>query len=1078
MSELFMECEEEELEPWQKAIPEINLVDDDDDDDDDEPIFVGEIQSSKPANARPNVGVPRGQQNVPAGRRNVGSAQMPSQKPPQVSPPMPTVKRASYAPSPQNTTRVAPPPSSNNPTLIPASSNQVTGLNVGRVGNTVTPQPIIINNQGYIVSSPQIANSGPFITSIGSQYPPGTSFAVLPAGQPLLQQVSQSNSLHPMVGGGVVHRPQVQLIQNNVVTLANVQAPPDLQGPHPHPTASALGPPPHRSMGAPQPQPQPQHQVMSRQDSAASALASLQGLNNRDNGTVKRSFPSDMDKTKRLKVDAAGNLRMSEFAENESPSRRRCPRCMGSYPGDDSLRGHMRYCCPDLLETVFGTSSRQDKSAAPLRVYDMDKGKLIMLVTDFYYGRCEGDQHLEQKTHTTFKCNSCLKVLKNNIRFMNHMKHHLELEKQNSESWESHTTCQHCYRQYSTPFQLQCHIESAHSPYESTTNCKICELAFETEQVLLEHMKDNHKPGEMPYACQVCNYRSSFFSDVESHFRTIHENTKDLLCPFCLKVLRSGHMFMQHYMRHQKKGIHRCGKCRLNFLTYKEKVEHKTHFHRTYRKPRTLEGLPPGTKVTIRASLSGGSPSSSSALCRSSISVVPGIPAARPVGRPPNSAGRGKASPQNSVGPVKTKKERNKPVDLRNFNLRHFRAPEGKSVCMECSAAVKDFYDHFPLLLTCAACKYKTCCRRSYRNHMSRFHSAGSKERRKNMRTQGALRSLTLVCLNCDFLADATGSDLMSKHLIDRPTHACQVIMEQPQENHDSVSDKASLERSDLADDKPAKLDDELLGNTTKQEEDACKEEDTPSDPAPPTPVTIDSASEERSQDTPLENETPPDQEKDTSSEHISETPAGVPSEDISPADMPSEDISPADMPSEDISPAGVPSEDISPAGVPSEDISPAGVPSEDISPAGVPSEDISPAGVPSENVTPSDRDSPSEVPIEHEAAMELDDPVEPEKVAEPEITGERETATEPEVETGVEPSTEKPSTEPPSAEQPSTGRPEDAADEVPLEPLTPSKVLEHEATEMLPVSANQSADTDCVDTPSSPNGPSESVTV
>lgn len=49
-----MECEEEELEPWQKAIPEINLVDDDDDDDDDEPIFVGEIQSSKPVNSRPS----------------------------------------------------------------------------------------------------------------------------------------------------------------------------------------------------------------------------------------------------------------------------------------------------------------------------------------------------------------------------------------------------------------------------------------------------------------------------------------------------------------------------------------------------------------------------------------------------------------------------------------------------------------------------------------------------------------------------------------------------------------------------------------------------------------------------------------------------------------------------------------------------------------------------------------------------------------------------------------------------------------------------------------------------------------
>lgn len=47
----------------------------------------------------------------------------------------------------------------------------------------------------------------------------------------------------------------------------------------------------------------------------------------------------------------------------------------------------------------------------------------------------------------------------------------------------------------------------------------------------------------------------------------------------------------------QKKGIHRCGKCRLNFLTYKEKVEHRSHVHKTFRKPKALEGLPPGTKV-------------------------------------------------------------------------------------------------------------------------------------------------------------------------------------------------------------------------------------------------------------------------------------------------------------------------------------------------------------------------------------------------------------------------------------------------------------------------------------------------
>ncbi|KAJ8797452.1 hypothetical protein J1605_001759 [Eschrichtius robustus] len=43
MAELFMECEEEELEPWQKKVEGIQH------EDDDELIFVGEIQSSKPA---------------------------------------------------------------------------------------------------------------------------------------------------------------------------------------------------------------------------------------------------------------------------------------------------------------------------------------------------------------------------------------------------------------------------------------------------------------------------------------------------------------------------------------------------------------------------------------------------------------------------------------------------------------------------------------------------------------------------------------------------------------------------------------------------------------------------------------------------------------------------------------------------------------------------------------------------------------------------------------------------------------------------------------------------------------------
>ncbi|KAG7468035.1 hypothetical protein MATL_G00138570 [Megalops atlanticus] len=222
MSELFMECEEEELEPWQRRIPEINLVDDDDDDDD-EPIFVGEIRSSKvTTNTRPSpapaVKPVSQRQTLPAATRSVmpvspsvraggGATATPQQRAPQGA--AQSVTKSLLIP-------VAPQPAS----LTAVSQSAAHGL------PAQPPQPIIINNQGYIVASPPISNNSTFIASLGNQYPPGTSFTVLPAGQQLLQQVTPAKAVP-----GVVHRPQVQLIHNNIVTLANVQTPPQPKQP-------------------------------------------------------------------------------------------------------------------------------------------------------------------------------------------------------------------------------------------------------------------------------------------------------------------------------------------------------------------------------------------------------------------------------------------------------------------------------------------------------------------------------------------------------------------------------------------------------------------------------------------------------------------------------------------------------------------------------------------------------------------------------------------------------------------------------------------------------------------------------
>uniref|UniRef100_A0A8C3CTX1 C2H2-type domain-containing protein n=1 Tax=Cairina moschata TaxID=8855 RepID=A0A8C3CTX1_CAIMO len=497
----------------------------------------------------------------------------------------------------------------------------------------------------------------------------------------------------------------------------------------------------------------------------------------------------------------------SSNIKNGGPFPRACPKCNIHFNLMDPLKNHMKYCCPDMINNFFPGVAKTECSSTTSKINESEKGKLIMLVNDFYYGKHEGDTQQvqqEQKTHTTFKCFSCLKVLKNNIRFMNHMKHHLELEKQSSESWESHTTCQHCYRQFPTPFQLQCHIESTHTPYESSTICKICELSFETEQVLLQHMKDNHKPGEMPYVCQVCNYRSSAFSDVETHFRTVHENTKHLLCPFCLKVIKIGAPYMHHYMRHQKKGIYRCTKCRLQFLTCKEKMDHKTQHHRTFRKPKQLEGLPPGTKVTIRASL--GSLQSGSSVSTSTSTFQLSPKAKNTTTRNHNRSNTNKSKAKSK--PSTTSKKQNawtnsssKKKKVTNTALHNLRYRLGAHKCIECYSEIKDFANHFPTYVHCSLCRYNTSCSKAYVNHMMSFHSARPSKRFWIYKKHSEeLRGVTVVCLNCDFLTDGSGLDSMATHLSESHTHTCQVIIENVSVDlptAEQVSDKQEHESSE-----------------------------------------------------------------------------------------------------------------------------------------------------------------------------------------------------------------------------------------------------------------------------------------
>ncbi|KAM6351960.1 zinc finger protein 280D isoform 3-T5 [Alca torda] len=689
MAELFMECEEEELEPWQKRVKEVE-----EDDDDDEPIFVGEISSSKPASTCTVT----------------------------------TFKADSH--------HYATPASS--PSAMPVSSVFQSVSRPTTSAVAVQPLSVPVN-----VSGTSQTLQRPVAGCLSTQQMPGSSSGISqPVSIPVTTQPVSRNITVPVVAQPV-SRPVTTVTAQPVILN--------------------------------------QDYVM---DSPPAAPDNTSGIlfGVRQNSGVPQYQTGPA-------VNVTGTNAASSTIKNGGPFPRACPKCNIHFNLMDPLKNHMKYCCPDLVNDFFPGMAKTECLSTTSKTAESEKGKLIMLVNDFYYGKHEGDTQQvqqEQKTHTTFKCFSCLKVLKNNIRFMNHMKHHLELEKQSSESWESHTTCQHCYRQFPTPFQLQCHIESTHTPYESSTICKICELSFETEQVLLQHMKDNHKPGEMPYVCQVCNYRSSAFSDVETHFRSVHENTKHLLCPFCLKVIKIGAPYMHHYMRHQKKGIYRCTKCRLQFLTCKEKMDHKTQHHRTFRKPKQLEGLPPGTKVTIRASVgslqSGSSATSFVSTSASTFQLSPKAKntATKNHNKSNTNKSKAKSKPatskkQNAWTNSKKKKEITNTA-LHNLSVRY---RLGAHKCIECYSEIKDFASHFPAYVHCSLCRYNTSCSKAYVNHMMSFHSARPSKRFWIYKKHSEeLRGVTVVCLNCDFLTDVYGLDSMATHLSESHTHTCQVIIE------------------------------------------------------------------------------------------------------------------------------------------------------------------------------------------------------------------------------------------------------------------------------------------------------------
>ncbi|KAK2909608.1 pogo transposable element with ZNF domain [Channa argus] len=679
-TELFMECEEEELEPWQQV---------DDSVEEDEMDFmdsycepVEDSQSPLPASETPPLRAPLS--NLPASTvsptaQNISSSVMP-QPPPSIITTSTSSSSFPRFPVPSTPAVSAPPLMAQAPPLILTQTTGGTFLLPAAPG-TGSGQPILLTTQGFPMQT--VVNPG---TPLLLNLQPGQTVQPLT----LIQSPSLSKLVRPSVGMSPV-LPQGQAVQTK-----------------PAPAGSTF-----TSMRLP---------------------TTL---------TIRTSTPAPVN-LQVAQVSRANSLMLAGTPALPS----------GSVNGVTRTTSLSSASAP--TPSVVTTPSVSSAAIS-------DPPRVVMSVEEFYYGTFEGDLSLRKpqplgiKT-STFICQICGFLAENNLRLMQHMLQHSELI---GAGGEERKCCRFCYRQFSSPAQLKSHQEQVHGPSPSSSMCRICEWAFENEPAFLNHMKSNHKPGEMPYICQVCSYRSSFYSDILQHFASFHRDSRFLLCLFCLKVTRNPASYQQHVLRHQVNQAFHCNRCRLQFIFLKDKMQHKLENHRSFRRPAQLEGLPPGSKVTIRTYGKLKPPMTSAGI-------------------------RLFQSPSSLNQPIHIKTELQK--SLIQKNLVHCKSPRSPTkrtlsqqvsrsssydgdrlVCLECGTDASDFSAHYPTHVHCLLCPYSSCCSRAYAAHMINHHVPRSKERILPLHRLPPPCPFLLQCSLCDFTPQT--ADQMAKHLLMNPEH-------------------------------------------------------------------------------------------------------------------------------------------------------------------------------------------------------------------------------------------------------------------------------------------------------------------
>ena len=236
----------------------------------------------------------------------------------------------------------------------------------------------------------------------------------------------------------------------------------------------------------------------------------------------------------------------------------KCKSCEREYFTKKGLVDHIREFHEDIRKYECNLCDRKFHRPRQLRIHIEQDHEGLKKKCDFcnkffkgtFIAKHVSRIHEKKKDHKCIKCNDSF-----------YAKKELEVHMKTTHQSINYITCQECNKEIKET-SLKNHIKSVHENLKNH-KCDLCKKYFSAKNNLQKHVQGVHGSEAQLKKCDICG-KEVKESNLKTHMKIMHENSKRFPCDFCNKVLSNKSNLTQHVINvHKPKKLIKCEKCNL-----------------------------------------------------------------------------------------------------------------------------------------------------------------------------------------------------------------------------------------------------------------------------------------------------------------------------------------------------------------------------------------------------------------------------------------------------------------------------------------------------------------------------------